>query len=183
MELISEKTDFVGLNYYSRERAKANPFIPFVGADISGKEPRDLPESDTRTAMGWEVYHEGLTEILTALRNEYGNPPVYITEFGSAWTDTPIVSSSGSEVRDARRVTYLQQQVKGMLKALEAGSNLKGCFVWSFLDNFEWAEGFSKRFGLIHVDYATKKRIVKDSGKWFAELIRTRSLTTEGDHP
>lgn len=180
MEKIAEPVDFVGVNYYSRERAKANPFVPFIGADVSGKEVRDVPETDERTAMGWEVYHEGLSEILTTLRTEYGNPPVYVSEFGSAWSDHPVDKSDGSQVHDERRVTYLASQLVLMHQALEKGSKLLGCFVWSFMDNFEWAEGLTKRFGIVYVDYVTQKRIVKESGHWYARVIASRTLDDGG---
>jgi beta-glucosidase len=180
MKRIAEPVDFVGVNYYSREKAKANPFIPFVGADITGKEPRDLPESDERTAMGWEVYPDGLTEILGKLRDSYGNPPVYVTEFGSAWSDRPVATESGNAVHDERRIKYLKAQLDRIFAAREAGCDLKGCFVWSLLDNFEWAEGLSKRFGIVYVDYPTGKRIIKDSGREYARLIKSRNLDDFG---
>ena len=176
LELISRPVDFVGVNYYSRERARANLLVPLIGADVSGKEPRELPETDDRTAMGWEVYHEGMTEILAALRDRYGNPPVYITEFGSAWNDSVEETPDGSRVLDERRVVYLKNQMERMLEALEGGCDLRGCFVWSFTDNFEWAEGFSKRFGLVHVDFDSLERTVKESGRAYARLIKTRNI-------
>lgn len=177
METISAPLDFVGLNYYSREKAKKNPFVPFIGADVTGKEPRELPETDARTAMGWEVYHEGLTEILAELRTGYGNPPVLVTEFGSAWTDALVPGADGTaRVHDGRRVRYLRDALGAMHAALQAGSKLRGAFVWSLTDNFEWAEGNAKRFGLVHVDYATQARVIKDSGRWYSRLIRARDL-------
>jgi len=177
LERIAEPVDFVGVNYYSRERARSNRLIPLVGADITGKETRDVTESDERTAMGWEVYHDGLGEILTALRERYGNPPVYVTEFGSAWSDVVETGADGtSVVHDARRIAYLARQAERMVDAIDRGSDLRGAFVWSFLDNFEWAEGLSKRFGLVHVDYATLRRTVKDSARWYARLIAARDL-------
>ena len=180
LERIATPVDFVGVNYYSRERAKANPFVPFVRADISGKEPREVPETDDRTAMGWEVYHEGLTEILRELRERYGNPPTYVTEFGSAWSDVPVEGPEGRRVDDRRRVRYLAAQLERMLRAREEGSDLRGCFVWSLMDNFEWAEGFSKRFGLTYVDYATQERIIKESGRRYARLAASGDLDQFG---
>ncbi|GAB1456674.1 MAG: GH1 family beta-glucosidase [Spirochaetia bacterium] len=176
MEIIARPVDFVGLNYYSREFARNNPWVPLVKADVSGKETRDVPETDQRTAMGWEVYHEGMSEVLASLREEYGNPPVYVTEFGSAWTDSVDDGPEGRRVADHRRVDFLAGELGSMLNAIEKGSDLRGCFVWSLTDNFEWAEGFSKRFGLIHVDYKTQKRTMKDSGLAYARLIATRDL-------
>lgn len=184
LELISGKIDFVGVNYYSREKARNNPFVPLVRADVSGKEPREGLESDGRTAMGWEVYPDGLSEILEDLRVKYGNPPVIVTEFGSAWTDS--VEEGGRDgasadagrprVRDARRLSFLKEHLERMRLAREAGSDLRGAFVWSLTDNFEWSEGLEKRFGLVRVDYGTQERIVKDSGRWYRSLIATRDL-------
>ncbi|PKL23735.1 MAG: beta-glucosidase [Spirochaetae bacterium HGW-Spirochaetae-3] len=177
MDAISEPLDFIGLNYYSREKARNNPLVPFIRADVSGKEPRELPETDMRTAMGWEVYHEGLTEVLAELRTRYGNPPVIVTEFGSAWTDAVDgEGETGRRVHDLRRVRYLQGSLRAMQAARAAGSDLRGAFVWSLTDNFEWAEGNAKRFGLVYVDYATQARIVKDSGRWYSRLIAARDL-------
>ncbi len=177
---ISAPIDFVGVNYYSRERARNNPFIPLVRADITGKEPRELPEDDGRTAMGWEVYPDGLTEILRTLRDRYGNPPVYVTEFGSAWTDVPAEGPNGPRLVDARRVRYLAGQLERIYAARQEGSDLRGCFVWSLMDNFEWAEGLSKRFGLTYVDYATQRRVIKESGRRYALLAATRDLDSFG---
>jgi len=177
MDTISAPLDFIGLNYYSREKARRNPLVPFIGADVTGKEPRELPETDARTAMGWEVYHEGLTEILAELRTGYGNPPALVTEFGSAWTDALEPEADGTaRVRDSRRVRYLRDALGAMHAALQAGSKLLGAFVWSLTDNFEWAEGNAKRFGLVHVDYATQARAIKDSGRWYSRLIKARDL-------
>lgn len=176
LDTIGARLDFVGLNYYSREKARNNPLVPMVRADISGKEPRDIPETDGRTAMGWEVYHEGLGEVLAELRARYGNPPLIVTEFGSAWTDEPTDSAQGWRVRDMRRLRYLNDALGVMHAALKAGSDLRGGFVWSLTDNFEWAEGYSRRFGLVHVDFKTQKRTIKDSGLWYARLIAARDL-------
>ena len=107
LERIAEPVDFIGLNYYSRERARANPFMPFIRATVSGKDPRELPETDNRTAMSWEVYHDGLSEILADLRDRYGNPPVLVTELGSAWTDMKIETAAGPRIDDVRRTRYL----------------------------------------------------------------------------
>lgn len=180
MERIATPVDFIGVNYYSRERARSNPLVPLVKADVSGKEPRELPESDERTAMGWEVYHDGLTEILSALRDRYGNPPVYVTEIGSAWSDVPVEIPEGRRVDDTRRVRYLAHQLDRLRLARESGSDLRGCFVWSLMDNFEWAEGLSKRFGLTYVDYGTQERIIKESGRRYARLAASRDLDDFG---
>ncbi len=180
MALISKPVDFIGINYYSRERAKANPFMPFIRATVTGKEPRNLSETDGCTAMGWEVYHKGLLEILGILRTKYDNPPVYLTEFGSAWTDEVVQGPEGRVVHDGRRQKYLKEQLEQLSGAIAEGSDLLGCFVWSLMDNFEWAEGLSKRFGLVHVDFSTQERTVKDSGRYYARVARTGELLEDG---
>jgi len=172
MEIISTPTDFLGLNYYSREKAKWNRFIPVINADISGEE---LPERDfinekgeQRTSMGWEIFPEGMGDCLEIVKS-YGNPPVIIAETGASFEDT--VEKDGS-VHDKLRIDVLDKHLRAISTAMDNGSNVKGCFLWSLTDNFEWAGGFTKRFGLIHVDYETQKRIIKDSGKWYKKLIQ-----------
>jgi beta-glucosidase len=117
--------------------------------------------------MGWEIYPDGLRDALIAYSREYPFPAYYVTENGAAYPDVP----SGGEVHDPDRIAYLEGHFKAAAEAIEAGVNLKGYFVWSLMDNFEWADGLEKRFGLIHVDFETQERIVKDSGKWLKEFI------------
>src|ERR671922_266654 len=116
-----------------------------------------------RTDMGWEVYAPGLTAVLRRVHEEYGASNVYVTENGAAYAG----------IDDAPRVRYLESHVAAAADALDAGVPLAGYFVWSLLDNFEWAYGFSKRFGLVHVDYETQRRTVKSSGRWYRDLIAT----------
>ena len=120
--------------------------------------------------MNWEVYPKSVYEILMMLKEDYGNPPVYVTENGAAFTD--IVTDN--QVHDEKRISYLKAHLAGVRQALDEGSNCKGYYVWSLMDNFEWAEGFGKRFGLVYVDYATQKRIIKDSGLWYRDLIASQ---------
>jgi beta-glucosidase len=122
--------------------------------------------------MGWEVYPKGMFEVLTTFRKEYGNPPVFITETGAAYEDVVVDGS----IHDSQRISYLRSYLEMALKAKSEGSDLRGLFVWSLVDNFEWAFGFSKRFGLIHVDFESGERIVKDSGWWFSDLAKSRRL-------
>jgi beta-glucosidase len=175
MRIISTPIDFLGLNYYSREHASYNPFIPVIRANISGEKVPERQYVDAegrqRTSMGWEIYPEGLSECLSLIRDSYGNPPVYITETGAAFDDE--VSGDG-KVHDSLRVDFLRKYFHESEKAIKRGSDLRGIFVWSLLDNFEWAAGRAKRFGLIYVDYATQKRIIKDSGIWYRDLIRNQ---------
>lgn len=126
------------------------------------------------TDMGWEVYPAGLFELLFRLKKEYGSPPIYITENGAAYSDGP---DDDGRVRDEARRNYLAQHLAVTGAAIRAAVDVRGYFVWSLLDNFEWTHGFDKRFGIIHVDFDTQQRTIKDSGYWYADLIRaTRGI-------
>jgi len=151
LETIRTPLDFLGLNYYTRQ---------LVGAAVP-------PEAEL-TDMGWEVHPQGLTDLLLRLQRDYPLPPVYITENGAAYADT--VEPNG-RVHDAARVAYLRRHIDALRPALQAGVPLRGYFAWSLLDNFEWSFGYSKRFGLVHVDYATQQRRPKDSAYWYRDFM------------
>ncbi|CAO0826067.1 Beta-glucosidase OS=Streptomyces microflavus OX=1919 GN=Smic_73820 PE=3 SV=1 [Streptomyces microflavus] len=119
--------------------------------------------------MDWEVYADGLEQLLLRLTEEYGVERIYVTENGSAFQDT--VAADGS-VHDPERVRYLEEHLAACARAVAKGAPLAGYFAWSLLDDFEWAYGYDKRFGLVHVDYATQRRTVKTSGRRYAELVR-----------
>ncbi len=153
MAEISQPMDFLGVNYYTRSIITAAPDAPWphVGA-VSG--PLD------KTQMGWEVYPDGLRDVLLMLKSDYvGDLPVFITENGMAWDDTV----ENGAVFDPQRSSYIAGHLEAMLEAVAAGVNLQGFFYWSLLDNYEWAFGYEKRFGLIHVDFETQKRTPKAS--------------------
>ena len=174
MQIISHPTDFIGINNYQREFAAYKWYVPFLQMDISGKDTAEtefVKDGVQHTSMGWEVYPQGLYECLRLLKDEYGNPPVYITENGAAFDDR---LTEDGQVHDPLRVQYLESYLCKAQQALQEGCNLKGYFVWSLLDNFEWAAGFSKRFGIVYVDFETQKRTIKDSGRWYRELIRAQ---------
>lgn len=154
LKIISAKNDFLGVNYYTRS---------FVSADGQAR-----PEGAEYTHMGWEVYPAGLTELLLRLQNEYHTPPIYITENGAAYPDE---RGTGSTVHDPQRVAYYQRHLEAVADAARQGVDVRGYFAWSMLDNFEWAWGYERRFGLFYVDYATQERIWKDSGRWYQALI------------
>jgi beta-glucosidase len=118
--------------------------------------------------MGWEIYPQGLTELLVKLQGEYELPPIYITETGMANPDT--VAGDGA-VHDAARIAFVQMHLDALAKAMDAGVDVRGYFLWSLLDNFEWNSGYAKRFGIVHVDYATQKRTPKDSAHWYREYV------------
>lgn len=170
MALISTPVDFIGINNYSRHLAKARWWMPFMQAESPAEAPRDdgfEKDGTEYTAMGWEIYPHSLGEALKFLREGYDNPPVYVTENGIALGD---VVSDGA-VHDTKRIAFLEAMLGQLHQALDAGSDLRGYFVWSLTDNFEWALGLTKRFGLIHVDYETQSRTPKDSALWYRNVI------------
>ncbi|WP_045825734.1 GH1 family beta-glucosidase [Teredinibacter turnerae] len=175
MALIGTPSDFVGVNHYNCEYASHRWYIPFLKSWISGANAADAEYEQGGkwyTAMGWEVNPWGMYEVLRMLREDYGNPEVYITENGAAFEDTLV----NGEVNDSKRIEYFQGYFAEVIHACGIGSKIKGYFAWSLLDNFEWAEGYEKRFGLIHVDYETQKRTLKDSALWYSWLIKHRTL-------
>ncbi|MCX7708653.1 MAG: GH1 family beta-glucosidase [Clostridia bacterium] len=166
LRTISQPVDFMGLNYYSSEIAKHDPSEwPNEAAWVSmGRSVTD---------MGWQIVPEGLHDLLVKLNRDYNGIKIYITENGAAFND--IVTPEG-RVKDDQRIDYLEKHFAEANKAIQAGVNLAGYFVWSLLDNFEWAEGYAKRFGMVYVDYETQKRTVKDSGYWFKKVAESNCL-------
>jgi beta-glucosidase len=168
---IRQPMDFLGVNYYTRSvvrhRDRSQWFkdgkLPFETIKPGGRE---------YTEMGWEVYPDGLRELLERLHRDYPAEGYYITENGAAFPDT--VTPEGT-VRDTRRQAYLESHFEAAARAISAGVPLKGYFVWSLLDNFEWALGYSRRFGLIYVDYKTQDRIWKDSARWYRRWLSSRA--------
>ena len=163
LETIAAPLDWLGLNYYFRQ---------FVRDDPTGPAPYakqvDVPEG-RHTHMGWEVNAEGIEQLLTRVTEEYAPRRIYVTENGSAYPD--VVRADGS-VDDPERIRYLEEHLAACARAVEKGAPLAGYFAWSLMDNFEWAYGYAKRFGLVHVDYDTQVRTVKSSGHRYAEIIR-----------
>jgi len=163
---IAAPTDFLGLNYYTRH----------VARDDEAEEnlPQTVFESQTnRTEINWEVYPEGLYQILNRLYFDYQVPKIYITENGASYADGP---DENGRVPDERRLTYLKAHFEAALSAIDNGVPLAGYFVWSFMDNFEWSYGYSQRFGIVWVDYETQERILKDSAKWYKHVIAANGV-------
>ena len=167
MEVIATPLDFLGVNYYSREIVRSEE----VSEDKNS--PRTLFSNPNSTEMGWEVYPEGLYEVLCRLHFDYRFPSYFITENGAAYPDQ---LESDGQVHDPLRQDYLKNHLVSAWRAVEAGLPLLGFFYWSLLDNFEWAHGYSKRFGLIYIDYATQRRILKDSAHWYREVIAANAI-------
>jgi beta-glucosidase len=162
MQVISAPLDFLGLNYYFRTNVASDGAHGYVEVQLPGVE---------RTQMGWEVYPEGLRDLLVGFHRTYANiPPIYITENGMA-SDDKVVDG---EVDDAQRVAYLQRHLAAVDTAIKAGVDVRGYFVWSLLDNFEWALGYERRFGIVHVDYSTQQRTVKRSAEVTARFLDAR---------
>ncbi len=161
LQLIAQPLDFLGLNYYFRVILRRKP----GGGPFDTEQVRPQGEY---TEMGWEVYAPGLRDLLLRLHNEYHIPRLYVTENGAAFPD---VVSQDNLVHDARRVEYLREHFHEALTAITEGVPLAGYFIWSLMDNFEWALGYSKRFGLVYVDYPTQHRILKDSARWYRDFI------------
>ena len=162
MELIAQETDLLGINYYTRM---------FVSTKSEGfhSENRDVPKTD----MGWELYPEGLYEILERVNREYHPKQLMVTENGASYADGP---EETGRVHDQRRIDYLDSHISQIWRAIQAGVPVSGYLVWSLMDNFEWARGYSQRFGIIHVYYQTQKRTIKDSAYWYRDVIKRNGL-------
>lgn len=160
--IIGTPTDFLGVNYYSRGRFAADPESPYFQA--SG-----VPTEAPVTEMGWEIVPDCLYDLLVRLKRDYGEIPIYITENGAAFAD--VVNEEGA-VEDNERVEFLKAHFAAAERAMADGVNLKGYYVWSFMDNFEWTFGYEKRFGIVYVDYATQRRIPKRSALWYRDFIK-----------
>ncbi|PWC81327.1 beta-glucosidase [Azospirillum sp. TSH100] len=165
-EAIRHPIDLLGINYYSRMTMKHEEGRPF---DVGWGEAR----CRRWTGMAWPVQPEGLYDLLSELRTDYGNPAVYIAENGCAYDD--VVTPDG-QIHDAERVLFYREHLESVAQALADGCNVKGYLCWSLLDNFEWAFGLSKRFGIVRVDYDTLERTPKDSYRFLAEVVRTGRL-------
>ncbi|BDU27445.1 GH1 family beta-glucosidase [Flavobacterium sp. GSB-24] len=155
--------DFIGLQCYTREVVKSAMLIPYIGAELVSAEKRNV----ISTEMGWEVYPPALYHILKKFNEYEGIRKIIITENGAAFPDTV----TNGKVFDIKRTHYIQDHLEQILKAKSEGLNVEGYFVWSLTDNFEWAEGYNARFGLIHVDFETQKRTIKNSGLWFKDFL------------
>ncbi len=170
---IREPIDFLGINYYTRSVTRFDAQAwPLRAAAV--RQPQA-----TYTETGWEVYPAGLRDILAWVRDRYGNPPVYITENGAAFYDPPAAPEQG--VDDPLRVDYLRRHLAAVREAIAAGCDIRGYFAWSLLDNLEWSHGFSKRFGLLHVNFATQQRTPKASARFYADVIAGHGVPVRRD--
>jgi beta-glucosidase len=168
MQIISAPIDLLGVNTYSRALVQADPE---TGRPIHLKSGASL-----YTHMGWEVYPDGLEDLLVRIHEDYHPKQLYVTENGSAYTD---VLTHDRKVLDPERTQYLQIHIEACARAIARGAPLRGYFAWSLLDNFEWAFGYQMRFGIVYVDYPTLERIPKASARWYASFIREHSRLPE----
>lgn len=164
MDIISEKIDFLGLNYYTRAVFKATENGWFEEV-----ERNDYPQ----TEMGWEITPYAFTDLLVGLHQRYSLPPIYITENGAAMADR----LEDGQVIDDQRIDYFQTHLNALADAMEAGVDIRGYFAWSLMDNFEWALGYSKRFGIVYVDYESQARILKNSANAYRDMLYLRGLS------
>lgn len=162
LSIINCAIDFLGVNFYTR--------LTYSAPQQAGEFYFEHEHMEPRTDIGWEIYPQALVDLLTSLHEKYSLPPIYITENGAAMAD----KLENGQVDDLDRIDYYNQHLNAVHKAIEAGVNIEGYFAWSLMDNFEWAEGYSKRFGLTYVDYDTQERIVKSSGKAYKALLAER---------
>lgn len=152
---IKQPLDFLGVNYYTRV---------FCSAETPPRKPQTKLGF---TDMGWEIYPRGLTDLLLSLKREYQLPPIYITENGMANVDNIV----NGQIADSERIEFVRSHLDALAEAMAQGVDVRGYFLWSLLDNFEWNSGYAKRFGIVHVDYETQRRTLKDSGIWYRNFI------------
>ena len=173
-QLIRQPLDFVGINYYTRSVTADGDSYPLNTQVV--RQPLG-----TYTETGWEVFPQGLTELLLWFKQTYGDLPVYITENGAAFFDQTV--AEGGRIRDPLRIDYLRKHITAIHDAIDAGVDVRGYMAWSLLDNLEWSLGYSKRFGIVHVNYGTQERTPKDSARWYSDVIASNGRTLSDPLP
>lgn len=163
---LNEPLDFIGVNYYTRAVTRHAPDAGLLQAETM-RQPKS-----TYTETGWEVHPQAFTDVLNWVKDRYGNPPIYITENGSAFYDPPV--AEGGRIDDPLRQNYLCAHICAVYEAMQDGCDIRGYYAWSLMDNLEWTHGFSKRFGLVHVNYETMQRTPKESAKLYKRIIDSR---------
>jgi beta-glucosidase len=170
LELIKQPLDFVGINYYTRNVTRFDRDAwPLRAAAVRQKQA-------TYTETGWEVFPQGLTDTLVWIKQRYGDIPQYVTENGAAFFDPPV--AEGERIDDPLRVDYLRKHIAAVAEARRQGVDLRGYFAWSLLDNLEWSLGYSKRFGIVHVDFESQARTPKASARYYADVIAAHRRAT-----
>jgi beta-glucosidase len=167
MDAIKAPLDFIGINLYTRAVVAHDSQDRHMGVKqvrAGGEEVTDF---------GWEVYPQALSEMILRISKDYSGLPIYVTENGCSFGDKP---GADGKVNDQRRVSFLRRFIAEVGRAMQAGADVRGYFLWTFTDNFEWAEGFQQRFGIVYCDFKTQQRIVKESGHWYSRLARSGAL-------
>jgi beta-glucosidase len=172
-QVIGEPIDLLGINYYSPTYVRARVGAPGNPTTPGSEGIEFVPPAGPVTEMGWQIEPRGLTALLERISRDYPGVPLLITENGAAFNDVP---GPDGRVADPDRISYLDGHLRAAHEAISRGVDLRGYLVWSFLDNFEWAEGYRKRFGIVYTDYDTQRRTVKDSARWYQEVIRRNGL-------
>ena len=174
---IAAPLDLLGVNYYRRWVVAARPERPRLGGPptpwVAAGDVEFVASDRPRTDLGWEIDPSGLDELLVRLHTDYPSLPLYVTENGAAFDDGP---DANGRVPDQARIRFLDGHLRAAHRAIQRGVDLRGYFVWSLLDNFEWAEGYAKRFGIVYVDFPTQRRLPKDSALWYREAIARGGL-------
>jgi beta-glucosidase len=171
MEVVKAPLDFLGMNYYQRTIIAAAPAAQGrPGMDLTDHAGTNGPLTD----MGWEIWPDGFYELLMRISREYKGTPMEITENGASYLDGPDVHG---KVSDSRRVEYLRTYLSGLGRAIKDGANVKSYHCWSLLDNFEWADGYTQRFGLAYVYFRDQRRIIKESEYWYGKLAASGRLS------
>ena len=169
------RSDFIGLNHYQHIRIKAdNKSLLKARGAFNDELPFGLDGKDAKlTLMGWEIVPDAYYDQIMDLKNNYGNPDIYLTENGAAYPD--LIEKNG-EINDSDRIDYFKKYLSAVKKSIDDGAKVKSYFAWTFMDNFEWALGFEKRFGIVHVDFKTLKRTPKRSYYFFKKLVEENSI-------
>ena len=175
--IINAPIDVLGVNFYTPSYVSAKPGQP-ASPDAPGTEGIAFRKPvGPITDIGWQIEPAALTRLLDRIHRDYPGTPMMITENGAAYPDGP---GDDGQIHDTNRIEYFDGHLRACLDAISHGVDLRGYFAWSLMDNFEWAEGYAKRFGIVHVDYATQRRVPKDSARWYQEVIRRNGLTDQG---
>lgn len=162
--LLKTPFDFIGVQTYTREIVKHSYFVPYLKAKLISAGKRNVPT----TVLNWEIHPPSLYEVIKKVAAYTGIKKIIVTENGAAFNDR----AENSGVHDSYRINYLQQHIAELKRVKDEGINVKGYFVWSFIDNFEWSEGYHPRFGIVYVDFKTQKRVIKDSGYWYQQFLK-----------
>jgi beta-glucosidase len=166
MELVKEPLDFIGVNLYQRSIVAAAPNDRNLGA-------RQVPGPGPRTDFNWEVWPAAIYQMLMRVHRDYPGVPLYVTENGCSYGDRP---GPDGRVHDQKRIEFLEGFIGQVARAIDEGADVRGYYLWTLIDNFEWATGFSQRFGIVDVDHETQMRTIKDSAYWYRDLIARNEI-------